>query len=615
VYYGPALGGKTTNLRVLHQHAIPSRRGEFVSVNSMQDRTILCDLLPLQTGGFRGYDLRIQLVAVPGQALYALTRRVVLNGADGVVFVANSASDRWHENTLSLLEMQANLTCHQIDPATIPFVIQYNKRDLPQISGITALERELNPRNLPALPSVAPRGEGVLETLSTILNLTIADLSHRYRTMELPPRHTVQAWTKEAVAGIFGRQRLDAAPPTPQPALEPPLEVELVDGSVVVDEQDQVRVRVKAQEDAPASASAAPQDPRSPDAVAAAYAQASTELGAVVNELREERDATRTRLASMRRACDLAAQPPGSTDVEATAQEVLQILLAAAGASGATLRLLTGRTPRVLPLPPLDADPLCRTGWGRAHLDALGNLAEPMLEEAVESSGLMDALRAGEPSFEAVTFVPVRSAERLLGTVQLYFGPHAVFPCHDLLVHLGFLARELARPLEASTARPTDTLADRLEVLARASAATVASLLARPPAAALRQQRLDLADVLEPLRLCGVAVEVPPDAGAVLGDAPLLRFALASLVRLCDATPRSGRGNCGVVIRAALERSEVGVSVSGNLAAAATPRTDADAAAAELSVVQAVLGLHGATLIDERRLGVGPRFTVQLPRA
>jgi signal recognition particle receptor subunit beta len=99
VYYGPALGGKTTSLRVLHERALWSRHGEFVSVNSMQDRTILCDLLPLRTGAFRGYDLKLQLLAVPGHAMCGATRRAVLKAADGVVLVANSASDRFHENT------------------------------------------------------------------------------------------------------------------------------------------------------------------------------------------------------------------------------------------------------------------------------------------------------------------------------------------------------------------------------------------------------------------------------------------------------------------------------------------------------------------------------------
>ena len=107
-----------------------------MSVNSQQDRTILCDLLPLKSVGFRGLDLRFQLAAVPGQAIYAPARRVVLRGSDGVVFVANSAIDRWHENVQSFRELQGHLLAQQLDPATIPMVLQYNKRDLPDAARL-----------------------------------------------------------------------------------------------------------------------------------------------------------------------------------------------------------------------------------------------------------------------------------------------------------------------------------------------------------------------------------------------------------------------------------------------------------------------------------------------
>ena len=176
-YYGPAVGGKTTNLKVLYDRANAKRRGDFVSVNSQQDRTILCDLLPIKTGGFKGHDLRFQLAAVPGQAMYAPARRVVLRGSDGVVFVANSATDRWHENLQSFREMQGHLLAQQIDPMKIPLVFQYNKRDLPEVMEIEALERGINSRRVAHLPAVAVRGEGVLETFGTIVRLTLEDLA------------------------------------------------------------------------------------------------------------------------------------------------------------------------------------------------------------------------------------------------------------------------------------------------------------------------------------------------------------------------------------------------------------------------------------------------------
>ena len=210
VYYGPAVGGKTTNLKVLFERAAGARRGQFVSVNSAQDRTILCDLLPLRTGGFRGYDLKVQLLAVPGQPMYGATRRVVLKGADGVVFVANSAEDRWPENLQSLQEMVANLLAQQIDVSRIPLVFQYNKRDLPAVIELPVLSRALNGRHVPEFPAVAAKGEGVLETFTSILVLTMEDLCRRYVTLQLPPGQTVEAWAKQAVEGMFGGLKLDA---------------------------------------------------------------------------------------------------------------------------------------------------------------------------------------------------------------------------------------------------------------------------------------------------------------------------------------------------------------------------------------------------------------------
>src|SRR5262245_61445370 len=146
VYYGPPVGGKTTNLQILHQHAQSARRGELISVNSAQDRTILFDLLPLKAAGFRGFDLRFQILAVPGQAMYAATRRLVLKGADSLVFVANSAADRWEENLQSFREMTQNLLAHQLDPTSLPLVLQYNKRDLPQVTPVEFMDRTLNAR-------------------------------------------------------------------------------------------------------------------------------------------------------------------------------------------------------------------------------------------------------------------------------------------------------------------------------------------------------------------------------------------------------------------------------------------------------------------------------------
>ena len=425
VYYGPAVGGKTTNLKVLHERALGTRRGQFVSVNSTQDRTILCDLLPLRSGGFRGYDLKLQLVAVPGQAMYSTTRRIVVKGADGVVFVANSASDRWHENLKCLQEMVSNLVMHRLDPKSIPLVFQYNKRDLPDVVPIEALSKVLNGRRAPEFAAVAARGEGVLETFRTILAHAMMETCRQFPALQLPAGQTVESWTDESIRAMFGCDSFDA--PAPE-AIQAPVESGLAeDRTAPVEAARPLTLQIPSPGEL-----AAPGPPwsraRSAESLAESYAQASTELGLVVDDLREERDRARLRLDEIRRALELATQAAGGTDIQERVRRILRVFVKAAGADGATLWLSSNESGQVLALPPLDADPLSRTVWGATRLEALREIAEPTLDEAQGSPSLAEALRQGQPSFEAVAAVPLRSAERLLGLALLYFGPHAPLP-------------------------------------------------------------------------------------------------------------------------------------------------------------------------------------------
>jgi signal recognition particle receptor subunit beta len=600
VYYGPAVGGKTTNLKVLFERAAAARRGQFVSVNSAQDRTILCDLLPLRTGGFRGHDLKVQLLAVPGQAMYAATRRVVLKGADGVVFVANSAEDRWQENLQSLQEMVANLLAQQIDASRIPLVLQYNKRDLPAVIELPVMSRVLNGRHAPEFPAVASTGEGVLESFASILTLTIEDLCRRYATLQLPAGQTVDAWAKQAVEGMFGS-------PQAPPAEEAPAGPEAV---------EHLKVRVPTAEDSGRGASVGP-DARSTESLTESYAQASAELGFAVSELREARDILRVRLDEVQRALELATEDAGTTGVEERLQSILRVLVKAGGATGATLMLYTSEAPQVLALPPLQSDPLSRTSWGASHLDQARTLVEPRIEEAVHSAELAQALRACLPSFEAVALVPLRSAERLLGLALLYFGPYAALPPADTLAHLGFLSRVLAGPLEAAAAREAASVGDRLKVLSRASAAAVASLLTRLPWELARRQPLRLPEVLGPLAGSGVTLASSSPDVSVMGDAPLLRFAFASLIRQCeaDALEKGRIPEIAVSVEQDGDAVRVLVTGGGRSSVTASPEMGPDLADAELSVVHAIVALHGGVLISGRGAGQTPHFLVELIRA
>ena len=608
VYYGPALGGKTTNLQVLHERALWARRGEFISVNSMQDRTILCDLLPLRTGGFRGFDLKLQLLAVPGQRAYEATRRVVLKAADGVVFVANSASDRIPENGRSFEEMGVNLVAHQIDPNTIPLVLQYNKRDLPQIADFDTLQRQLNLRHVPAFPAVATQGTGVLETFSAILCAVLSELGRRYRTMELPTGQSAEAWTQQAVTGMFGRERFDAG-------AEEPEAIELTDGTVRhVEGSAHRRVRVTTQEDTRAPAAPGAQE-RSPDSLAASYAEASAELGFVVSDLREERDAASRRLEEMRQALDLATDASGATDADAQLRSITQLLMRAGGASGATLRVTTGEAGRNVVLPPLATDPLSRTPWGEAHVEALHELSEPLVEEATESPELTQALRGGQPSYEAVVLVPLRAGDKQLALGLLYYDTHAVVPSRETLGHLSYLAQELAGSFAASAASEALSALARQRALTRASAAAVFSVLLRLPAGSAKRERLAVAELLAPFRLPGITILLPPPEGiSVLGDAPLLRAAVASLVRLSENEALSRGWSPEVTIQVSLVEGVACLSFAGGGGPTrSVARPDGpELAEADLNLVRAVVAAHQGQLTQGQDPARGRRLTLRL---
>jgi signal recognition particle receptor subunit beta len=274
VYYGPPLGGKTTNLLRLHARAVEAQRGEMISINSRQDRTILFDLLPLTAVGPRGFELRFQVVAVPGQALYSATRRAALRGADGVVFVANSAADRWQESVTSYNEMKKHLVDHGIDPTAVPFALQYNKRDLPLVTEVGAMDLGLRMGPDPAVLAVATRGEGVIETFEAILARTMRDLSRRFRVLAVEDGPTPEQFARQTVTSLFGRV------------------------SPAAGEEDRPRTTIRVAvpgADGDGGAGLA----RSPGAVAEAYAEACDELAGRLSTVTAERDEAQAGLADV----------------------------------------------------------------------------------------------------------------------------------------------------------------------------------------------------------------------------------------------------------------------------------------------------------------------------
>lgn len=184
VYYGPALSGKTTNVKYISTILPEDKRGKMVTLPTKEDRTLFFDFLPFSLGGKGGYKIRLQLYTVPGQVIYDSTRRLVLQGADGVVFVADSQEPLLENNIESLQNMEANLKRNGLNYRKIPLVFQYNKRDLPNIIPVKKLDSVLNELGRPSIPSIAIRGEGVVETLVKITELTLKDLQGRYSVLE-----------------------------------------------------------------------------------------------------------------------------------------------------------------------------------------------------------------------------------------------------------------------------------------------------------------------------------------------------------------------------------------------------------------------------------------------
>ena len=182
VYYGPALSGKTTNLQQLHALVDKDARGKMLTLDTADDRTLYFDFLPIQFGTQNGFSVKIKLFTVPGQVMHKSTRKVVLAGADAVAFVADSQRASASENAYSWRDMEANLKSNGIDFESIPKVVQFNKRDLPDIKPLQEIRSAWG--DVPTSPAVAIRGEGVVETFRELLRLTYRHLDQKHRFAE-----------------------------------------------------------------------------------------------------------------------------------------------------------------------------------------------------------------------------------------------------------------------------------------------------------------------------------------------------------------------------------------------------------------------------------------------
>jgi len=180
VYYGPGLCGKTTNLQYIYRRTNPEQKGKLISLATESERTLFFDFLPLALGDLKGFRIRFHLYTVPGQVFYAASRKLILKGVDGVVFVGDSQIERMEANIESLDDLKINLAEQGYELEKLSFTVQYNKRDLPNIAPVAEMNSILNGRNIPYFEAVAVTGAGVFETLKSVAKQVLFELKKNY---------------------------------------------------------------------------------------------------------------------------------------------------------------------------------------------------------------------------------------------------------------------------------------------------------------------------------------------------------------------------------------------------------------------------------------------------
>jgi signal transduction histidine kinase/signal recognition particle receptor subunit beta len=396
VYYGPALGGKTTSLQHVHRVTDPQRRTKLYSLNTASDRTLFFDLLSLNLGRIRGYRLAIQLYTVPGQVQYNATRRAVLSGADGVVFVADSQVDQRESNSESFDNLRDNLEVNGLNPDVIPMVFLYNKRDLGPLLSTADMEEALNSRGVPSFPSVAITGDGVMEAFAAIVENTLAAVADRLGvgSSEKAVRR-LQEQVREALQPFLLEPESEA--------VADDVEVTTPEGSIetgeVLDEEALVGEAVRAN---------------------LAMTDLNARLDTIGGQLERKIDV-------MTGITDFGGSVSRLRDPKAVLRLFLETAVSLLGVRGAAVLVVPRSGPlREAVVHGIDKDPLLATIDEAGEPLAAGMVEEEkprlIVRELGDTGGGLELAAVDAAGFSSAVVVPMLVQERLLGLLTAYAG-------------------------------------------------------------------------------------------------------------------------------------------------------------------------------------------------
>lgn len=446
VYYGPALGGKTTNIEALHEITDAEGKSSLTSLKTSEDRTLFFDFMPFELGEIHGYKIRIQIYTVPGQVHYNTTRKVVLSGADGIVFVADSAPNRLQENYTSFENMKSNLLANRMNTSEIPVVIQCNKRDLPDASPIplilTAMRLEAND----AMEACAITGEGVVSTFQSVIQQALVSFARKFQLDKKGvTTDQLESGVKRFFAPFLNAKRGGATPVTPKPE---PLEAKVTLAQPLSEEEQLV-----------------------------AALQSTTQLAEQYQETQRLSRMYQARLQEMTVLYELGSMIAGLESVEAVMRAVAGRLREARPQWVVSAFITEEDKPRPLLTDPLPRDPL----WS-AEAPGVGNMALGLLQRG--GTARLDrlserlaniGLQLPMPLDEALA-VTMDSRDKSRGHLILYASPERPFSPEDLrfaslverLVSPRLQAIELTAQLASANERLEQRVVERTAELAAA---------------------------------------------------------------------------------------------------------------------------------------------------